>query len=58
MSEDFELVSNRCKIASNYLKGWFIIDVVSIIPFDLVFNDKNDNSKYHKLARIIRVGKL
>lgn len=31
-----EVVSNPQKIAVNYLKGWFIIDAVAAIPFDLL----------------------
>ena len=33
-SEQMKEVYNRKKIALNYLKGWFIIDFVAIIPFD------------------------
>lgn len=31
-----ELVVNPKKIAVNYLKGWFIIDFFSAIPFDMI----------------------
>jgi hypothetical protein len=27
---------NRCQIAKGYLKSWFFIDLVSIIPFNMV----------------------
>lgn len=30
-----EVVSHPAKIAVHYLKGWFIIDLVAAIPFDL-----------------------
>jgi len=30
------LVMNKKKIAINYLTGWFLIDVVSIFPFELI----------------------
>jgi hypothetical protein len=30
-------IYSRKKIAVNYLKGWLIIDLVSIIPFDFFF---------------------
>ena len=33
-SEQMKEVYNRKKIALNYLKGWFIIDFVAVIPFD------------------------
>lgn len=31
-----EEVTNLYKIAVNYIKGWFAIDILSIIPFDLM----------------------
>jgi len=31
-----ELVTERKKIAINYLKGWFWIDLISSVPFDLI----------------------
>lgn len=31
-----EVVSHPGKIAVHYLKGWFIIDLVAAIPFDLL----------------------
>ncbi|KAL7670634.1 hypothetical protein ACOME3_005566 [Neoechinorhynchus agilis] len=32
-----ELVVTPSKISTHYLKGWFIIDLIAAIPFDLVF---------------------
>ncbi|RWS23806.1 potassium voltage-gated channel subfamily H member 6-like isoform X2 [Leptotrombidium deliense] len=32
-----EVVSAPVKIAIHYLRGWFIIDVVAAIPFDVIF---------------------
>lgn len=31
-----EVVSHPGKIALHYLRGWFLIDVVAAIPFDLL----------------------
>ncbi|KAK3850661.1 hypothetical protein Pcinc_042646, partial [Petrolisthes cinctipes] len=31
-----EIVSHPAKIATHYLRGWFLIDVVAAIPFDLL----------------------
>lgn len=31
-----QIVSNQGKIALHYFKGWFLIDVVAAIPFDLM----------------------
>lgn len=33
-NEDFKIIDDRSKIATKYLKGWFVIDFVAIIPFD------------------------
>lgn len=30
------LVANRRRIALHYIKGWFIIDAISVVPFDLI----------------------
>lgn len=35
---DGELVLSASKIACNYLKGWFIVDFFSAIPFDIIVN--------------------
>ena len=36
--ENDDLVEDRKRIAVNYLQGWFTVDLMSIIPFDLFFN--------------------
>ena len=53
INDDYEVVRNRKEIACHYLKGWFTIDVISIIPFDEILTNK-----YNKLARVARVGRL
>ena len=56
-------------ISNNYLTGWFIIDLLSVIPFDILFNLGNINkisrftrigkiSKLIKLSRIVRIAKI
>ena len=32
-------ITDRCEIAKRYLKGWFWIDVLSILPLDIIFLD-------------------
>ena len=49
-----ELVDGRGKIACRYLKGWFAIDIFSVIPISLIMNTGN----YNALARIARLPKL
>lgn len=38
-----EVVSHPGKIAVHYLRGWFVIDVVAAIPFDLLLVGKNSD---------------
>lgn len=41
----------------NYFKGWFIIDIISIFPFDTVL--KHDSlSEVAKLSRIFKLFKM
>lgn len=59
--------TSRKAIALNYLKTWFIIDAVAVIPFEVIIeyilsNKKDtgidDISKVAKIARFYRVIKL
>ena len=34
--EDFVIIEDRKTIGSNYLKGWFSVDLIAIIPLDLI----------------------
>ena len=36
VNKNDEVVSHPGKIAVHYFKGWFIIDVVAAIPFDIL----------------------
>ena len=53
---DHEIVNSRKEISCIYLKGWFTIDVVSIIPFDEIM--KGLGKSYQKLTRLARIGRL
>ena len=35
--DEESLVTSRKRIAINYLTGWFIVDLLSIIPFSFLF---------------------
>ncbi|KAG8183171.1 hypothetical protein JTE90_013690 [Oedothorax gibbosus] len=60
-----EVVSHPGKIALHYLRGWFIIDVVAAIPFDLLLVGKNSDEtttligllKTARLLRLVRVAR-
>ncbi|XP_076360745.1 voltage-gated inwardly rectifying potassium channel KCNH6-like isoform X2 [Tachypleus tridentatus] len=60
-----EVVSVPSQIAAHYLRGWFIIDVVAAIPFDLLlFGTETDETttligllKTARLLRLVRVAR-
>uniref|UniRef100_A0A8C2BTT1 PAS domain-containing protein n=1 Tax=Cyprinus carpio TaxID=7962 RepID=A0A8C2BTT1_CYPCA len=60
-----EVVSHPGKIAIHYFKGWFLIDMVAAIPFDLlIFGSGSDDTttligllKTARLLRLVRVAR-
>ncbi|KAJ8035142.1 Potassium voltage-gated channel subfamily H member 7 [Holothuria leucospilota] len=61
-----EVVSDPAKIAKHYLKGWFVIDVLAAIPFDLLMfglaTDERTTTamgllKTARLLRLLRVAR-
>lgn len=55
--EHFKEIDCRKTIACNYIRSWFFIDTVAILPFDLMLNSGRDN-QVNSLIRFTRVGKL
>ena len=51
------LVESRKEIILNYLRGWFIIDLISVFPFDAVLDQKS-LSEVAKLSRILKLFKM
>ena len=49
------LVKQKRKIVMKYLKGWFIIDLISVIPFPLFLNRKEKVTGIHKTDRLIKL---
>lgn len=37
LDEDFRIIDNRKIISVKYLKGWFTVDLLAIVPFDKMF---------------------
>jgi hypothetical protein len=56
--EDYKIVEDRKIIAKTYLKGWFIIDVGAVVPFELIFGSIGSYNGLIKIARIGRLYKL
>lgn len=68
VNENDEVVSHPGKIAIHYFKGWFIIDMIAAVPFDLLLvNTHNEESsqtttligllKTARLLRLVRVAR-
>lgn len=60
---DQVLVMDRRRIAWTYLKGWFFIDLVSSIPFDLILisatsNGSSTAGRLPKLLRVLKITRL
>ena len=55
---DEELIIDKRKIAKRYLTTWFFIDVVAIMPFNLIFQTQRDYSSMARLARLPRLYRL
>jgi hypothetical protein len=51
------IIDTRKTIAAIYLKGWFVIDLLSIIPFDLVLQTSTGNNM-NSMIKIVRIGRM
>ena len=53
------IITDFKNIALRYIKGWFVIDFISMIPFELfVQSSKNKKIKYLKLVILLRLPKF
>jgi hypothetical protein len=56
-------IDDISKIRCHYLKSWFLVDIVSVVPFDLLVTDNTNvengtNNTYLQLIRAIKLLKL
>ncbi|XP_015113234.1 potassium voltage-gated channel subfamily H member 8 isoform X1 [Diachasma alloeum] len=66
VSRKGKLIINGKKIAVNYLKGWFLIDLVAALPFDVLYaadvysGEEPGHGHIHliKLTRLLRLARL
>lgn len=49
-------VTDHKVIAGKYLKSWFIIDILSVVPIDLFLSHALLDG--NQLLRVLRIGKL
>ena len=57
-TETLFIISNPKQIAMKYIKSWFIIDIISIIPFELFLDLSQNNNTYIKFIKMIRLLRL
>ena len=59
----YEIVTDRKKIACRYLRFWFLVDLLAVVPISLFLNTNDYNSgarllKLPKLYRLIKMTRL
>ena len=54
--KQLKMITNRGDIAKTYLCSWFIVDIISIFPFEVIFSKGSSN--VGNLAKVSRIGKL
>jgi hyperpolarization activated cyclic nucleotide-gated potassium channel 1 len=52
------LVINHKSIIKNYLLGGFLLDLISIFPFNIIFPDSDIAGQYNQFARLARLPRL
>jgi hypothetical protein len=71
VNKNDEVISNSGKIAVHYFKGWFLIDLVAAVPFDLLVQNQDNAAegspeqttliitllKTARLLRLVRVAR-
>nr|CAB3258015.1 potassium voltage-gated channel subfamily H member 7 [Phallusia mammillata] len=64
VNKNDEVVSNPTKIVIHYFKGWFLIDLVAAVPFDLLVAGQSQQEttligllKTARLLRLVRVAR-
>ena len=55
-NDEYQIVEDRTSICCEYLKGWFTIDLLAIIPFDDLMGADTGNA--YRLGKLTRVSKL
>lgn len=52
------VVKNRKKIVINYLKTWFSIDLISVLPISYITPGQSATQNINQLSRIARIPKI
>jgi hypothetical protein len=51
------LQTSYSAIIRNYLRGWFLVDVLSVMPFEMI-GDTVSGPTYNRLFRLLRLPRL
>lgn len=56
---EYLIVEDKKEIAHYYMTGWLCIDLLAIIPFDLLLSaSANDGQNFNDFARVVRLGRI
>ena len=60
LNDEYEIILDRCEIAKDYLNFWFWVDLIAILPFDLIFSAGGTAQliRFLRLGRIAKILKL
>lgn len=62
VDDNFNITDDRRQIALDYVRSWFLIDLLSILPFELMaekdVTDEASQAKINQIVRITRISKL
>mmetsp|Transcript_28161 Transcript_28161/g.42627 ORF Transcript_28161/g.42627 Transcript_28161/m.42627 type:complete len:144 (+) Transcript_28161:594-1025(+) len=56
--KDFRLIHHRKQIAITYFRSWFLIDLLAVVPFDMIMSSNSEVVSISKLGRMYRLTKL
>jgi hypothetical protein len=54
--DEFQIVESRSVIMKSYLLSWFMIDLLAILPFEVILKGTTDN--YQDIVRFARIGRM
>lgn len=59
VDEQGTIVTDQQQVALRYIKGWFLLDLLSTVPFDLMFGSSGlESMRLLRILRLIRLVRL